>query len=157
MIRALLLALPLLLGGCASLLLGQARPCPGPAAGALAMLECQAGRGDKPAQLELGIRLEEGRGIAADPERAAQLYRQAASFTSGTIWVYVPGINGAAGTVMPVRSGPDQPGLAEAKYRLGLLYLAGRGVPRDAAEGQEWIRKAIEAGYRPPSERKRAA
>jgi hypothetical protein len=142
----------LLLGGCASMLLGNARPCPAAADGIIAALECQAGRGDKPAQLALAKRLED-----EDPARAATLYRAAASFTSGTIAVYVPGANGAAGTVMQVRSGPDRPGLAEAKYRLGLLYLAGRGVPRDVAEGQEWIRKAIEAGFRPPSDRKRDA
>lgn len=41
------------------------------------------------------------------------------------------------------------PGLAEAQYRLGRLYLEGRGVKKDSDRGNELIGKAASQGYRP--------
>jgi TPR repeat protein len=114
--------------------------------GAVQALECGAQRGDKQAQYELGLRLETGDGTPADPARAAKLYRQASSFTSGTQFIWVPGVNGKPGWVMPIRSGPDQSGLAGAQYRLGLMYLDGRGVPRDRGRAVALLRRAAKGG-----------
>ena len=44
----------------------------------LPTLQKQAGRGDAPAQFELGKRYQHGRGVRKDPRRALGLYRQAA-------------------------------------------------------------------------------
>ncbi len=109
-------------------------------------LECQASRGDKAAQLAFAERLEAGDGVAADPARAARLYRQAAASTSGSRFIYVPGVDKKPGYVLPVRSGPDRPGLVEAQYRLGLMYLEGRGVGADRNRGLSLIRRAAKAG-----------
>jgi len=79
----------------------------------------RAQAGDKQAQLELGIRFEEGRGVARDLNKARKLYAKAATGSGGTIWVYSPPVgNGTKGRVIPVNSGPKQVGLAEAKRRL---------------------------------------
>lgn len=38
-------------------------------------------------------------------------------------------------------------GDAEAQYRLGLLYAAGDGVPKDVVQAIRWLRKAVDQGY----------
>ena len=82
-------------------------------------LASRAQSGDKQAQLELGIRFEEGRGVTRDLKKARKLYAKAATSSGGTIWVYSPPVgNGTSGRVIPVNAGPRQHGLAEAKRRL---------------------------------------
>jgi hypothetical protein len=80
----------------------------------------RARRGDKHAQLELGIRYEEGRGVRADLDRARQYYRQAASSSGGTFYIYSPPVGRTPGRVIPVTR-PHAPGLAEARLRLERL------------------------------------
>ena len=82
---------------------------PGEASPEVQTLATRARAGDKPAQLDLGIRFEEGNGVPQDKARAIKLYRQAASDSGGTIWVYAPSPgNGAPARVMPVDRGPRQ-------------------------------------------------
>lgn len=138
---ALLLALPL--GACT---LAQ-QPCP---AGGIAALECTAARGSKQAQLELGRAYETGAGVPQDYARAAALYRAAARFTSGTTFIYSPPVGQSPGRVIPIRTGTDQGGLAEAKYRLGLLYAQGLGVERDPDRARELLEEAAAGGYALP-------
>ncbi len=88
----------------------------------LQSLARRAQAGDKQAQLELGIRFEEGRGVERDLKKAKKLYGKAASDSGGTIWVYSPPVgNGTSGRVIPVNTGAKQSGLAEAKRRLEAL------------------------------------
>ena len=84
----------------------------------------RAQAGDKHAQLDLGIRYEEGRGVPVDLERAKKLYRAAATESGGTIQIYTPpvGENGQ-GRVVSHNRGPIQPGLPEADRRLQSLLL----------------------------------
>lgn len=85
----------------------------------LTALASEAQRGSKQAQLELGIRFEEGKGVERDLDKARKLYAQAASDSGGTIWVYSPAVgNGTKGRTIPVNTGPKRSGLAEAKRRL---------------------------------------
>jgi hypothetical protein len=78
--------------------------------------------GDKQAQLDLGIRFEEGLGVERDLRKAKKLYLSAASDSGGTIWVYSPPVrNGTSGRVIPVASEPLKRGLQEAKLRLATL------------------------------------
>lgn len=78
--------------------------------------------GDKQAQLDLGVRFEQGLGVERDLNKAKKLYRQAASDSGGTIWVYSPPVgNGTSGRVIPVNSGTKQGGLAEARARLDTM------------------------------------
>lgn len=92
---------------------------PGMAAIELQELARQAQAGDKHAQLELGIRYEEGHGIPIDIQLAKKLYTLAASDSGGTMWVYVPSPgNGAPSRVIPVNKELRQKGLEEARSRL---------------------------------------
>lgn len=85
-------------------------------------LALRAQAGDKQAQLELGIRFEEGRGVERDVAKARDMYRLAASDSGGPVWVYVPPtVKGQRGRVMPVAGGRKASGLAEAKARLDAL------------------------------------
>lgn len=91
-----------------------------------APLEIQelAGRaqaGDKHAQLDLGIRYEEGRGVPRNLERAESLYRAAGSDIRGKYQFYLPSASGGAGVVIPARTGVKERGLGEAKNRLQRL------------------------------------
>lgn len=96
----------------------------------LRQLARRAEAGDKYAQLELGVRYEEGRGLAVDLERAVRLYRMAASDSGGPLYVYTPtvGRNGR-GRVLPVRNPIVQRGLAEAQTRLARLVNAQQAPP----------------------------
>ena len=88
----------------------------------LQQLARRAQAGDKQAQLELGARFEEGRGVPVDLDKARKLYAAAASDSGGTIWVYSPPVgNGTKGRVIPVNTGAKQVGLAEAKKLLARL------------------------------------
>jgi hypothetical protein len=71
---------------------------------------------DKQAMLDLGIALEEGQGIAANPCAARQLYAMAAAPSGGTVMVYVPAAPaaGVAARVEPFDRGPRQEGSVEA-------------------------------------------
>ncbi len=38
-------------------------------------------------------------------------------------------------------------GMADAQYKVGVMYGEGLGVPQDDAEAARWYRKAAEQGY----------
>jgi hypothetical protein len=102
--------------------LGLGRGPSGIAAISLNSLARMAQSGDKNAQLELGIRFEEGIGVPVDLGKARRLYGEAATATGGTIWVYSPPVgNGTSGRVIPLDRGPRQAGLLEAARRLEAL------------------------------------
>jgi hypothetical protein len=100
---------------------------PGAASEYLHNLARRAQAGDKQAQLELGIRYEEGRGVPQDTDRAHRLYYAASKDTGGLTWLYTPkvGANGQASTV-PVDRGSIMRGLSEAHERLSNLELRKR-------------------------------
>jgi hypothetical protein len=91
-----------------------------PADPAVRSLTLRAQAGDKFAQLELGIRYEEGRGVAADPEKARKLYSRAAADSGGTLFVYSPAVGKVPGRVIPLTR-PRVPGLPAARLRLQRL------------------------------------
>jgi hypothetical protein len=117
-----------MLAGCTSL---SPEPCPqittdtaigSPAE--ITALQCNAARGAKFAQLALGIRYEEGIGVPLDLKKAARLYRQAATATPNTTYVYSPPVGTEkAGRVIPINLGPAEPGLPEAARRLALIKM----------------------------------
>lgn len=103
---------------------------PGQAPSELQDLAQRACSGDKQAQLDLGIRYEKGIGVPNSSARALRLYRQAASDSSGTIWLYVPSVgNGTKGRVIPVNTGAKRQGLVEARSRLAAV-AASKGTNR---------------------------
>jgi len=117
-----LLAAALLIGGCASQQYMGVSLKPGGADPAVQALAARASSGDKQAQLDLGIRFEEGTGVARDLTAAKKLYRQAASDSGGTIWVYTPPVgNGTSGRVVSMDIQPRNAGLRNARSRLVAL------------------------------------
>lgn len=115
------------LGGCAGISGKYAgidlnAPAPTAEAAEVQGLARNAQAGNKQAQLDLGIRFEQGLGVERDLSKAKELYRQAASDSGGTIWVYTPPVgNGTNGRVVPVNSGLKQKGIAEASRRLSAI------------------------------------
>ena len=71
--------------------------------------------GDPDAQVELGRRYENGEGVEQSFKLAAEWYRRAAEHV------------------------PDLGGAGQGKNQLGLLYLEGRGVPRDYVQAYFWF------------------
>jgi len=110
---------------------------------------CWAARGDKSMLLELAKRLETGDGIAQDVERAEDLYISAAATKLGTIYVYSPGVGKSPGRVMPIRTGPDVPGLPEAAYRRALMHIEGRAAKPLPRKGFSILKKLAKSGYAP--------
>jgi TPR repeat protein len=142
-LRALMaVALTAMLAACAT-----TKPCP---VGGMAALTCLADRGDKSAQLQLGIAYETGDGVPQNYERAARYFRFAAAPVSGTTFIYSPPVGKAPGQVIPVRTGADQPGLAEAQYRLAQMYRDGRGVQKDPARAERLFAQAAAQGFEKP-------
>jgi hypothetical protein len=95
---------------------------PGQAYPEIQSLARRAQSGDKQAQLDLGIRFEEGVGVPVDRKRAIRLYRQAASDSGGPIWVYAPSPGGGApARVVQVDRGVAESGLEQAKRRLSAV------------------------------------
>jgi TPR repeat protein len=86
------------------------------------VLAKRAQGGDKQAQLALGIRYEEGRGLPIDYRRAKALYVRAAQSNPGSLWIYSPAAGkGTRGRVISVDGGSVQSGLREARLRLRRL------------------------------------
>lgn len=109
------------LGGCAT---GSYAGIPlkaGAADPELQALARRAQAGDKHAQLELGIRYEEGRGVPVGLSQAEGLYRLAATAGERRQHVYVPpvGVHGQ-GRVISIDGG-RRSGLASAAARLQAL------------------------------------
>lgn len=87
--------------------------------------------GNQQASLQIGQYYEElavSKGDEQHYKKAADYYALAAASSSGQTYIYVPGAGKVAGYTMPVTTGPRTYGLAEAQYRLGLLYRDGLGV-----------------------------
>ena len=74
--------------------------------------------GDKHAQLQLGIRYEEGRSVPVNVRRAARLYRAAAATTGGQHVLHIPARGGGGVSAVQVNGGALRHGLPEARLRL---------------------------------------
>jgi hypothetical protein len=120
------------LGGCATPSYAGVSLAPGAADPEVQALARRAQAGDKQAQLELGMRYEEARGLPRDLERAKSLYAAAATSSTQSRLAYVPAAGpGGRPMTVPISSGAAEPGLPEAQRRLDRL----RGIP--AAGGEE--------------------
>ena len=117
-----LLAAALLMSGCASQQYMGVSLKPGGADPAVQALAARAQAGDKQAQLDLGIRFEEGAGTPGNIARAKALYRTAASPSGGPVWVYLPPPGpGLSARVVQMGDQPVRGGLVEARRRLEML------------------------------------
>lgn len=82
------------------------------------LLEEAVTQGSNPARFQLAQRITKGRGIRKDPQRAAQLYAQAAE--------------------------GGHPG---AMHGIGVCYVQGYGLDRDTATAFQWFNRAAEHDY----------
>ena len=78
-------------------------------------VKAKAEAGDAQSQAELGLRYEQGKGVAKDQVEAVKWFRKAAEQND-----------------------------AMAQYNLGFCYTSGEGVAKDHAEAAKWYRKAAE-------------
>ena len=76
-----------------------------------------ADQGEANAQLNVGLLYDTGLGVAEDPARAVNWYRQSAEL-----------------------------GHAAAQYNLGLMYVTGRGIEQDIAQARFWFSQAAGQG-----------
>ena len=119
----------------------------------LAELHQRAVAGDASAQLDLGLHYVTGRGIPPDESaalrwigKAAAQGHAAAQFELGSYYILEPhrDFERAAGLLRP----SALQGFAPAQSNLGMLYLAGAGVPQDRVEAYAWLLLAAEQGER---------
>lgn len=109
---------------------------------------CMASRGDKPAMLWLGEQYEKGSTLVQENQKTAfKFYLQAATDDPTRTSVYVPGIEGKPGTVMSFKNYGTTKGLAEAKYRVGLMYAEGRGTKQSVRLAKRWMKRAAAQGH----------
>ena len=81
-------------------------------------VKAKAEAGDAESEVELGLRYEQGKGVAQDQVEAVKWYRKAA-----------------------------EQNLAAAQYNLGIRYEHGEGVAKDQVEAVKWYRKAAEQNF----------
>jgi len=80
-------------------------------------VKAKAKSGDADSEVELGLRYEQGKGVAKDQVEAVKWYRKAA-----------------------------EQNLAEAQYNLGVGYYKGEGVAKDWVEAYRWLLLAARQG-----------
>jgi TPR repeat protein len=119
----------------------------------LGTLRQLANDGNAIAQVDLGLKYDDGDGIPQDYAEAMRWYRKAADQGNakaqnnlGLMYSKGHGVpQDDAEAVKWYRKAADQ-GYAIAQNNLGFMYEAGRGVPRDYAEALRWYRKAADQG-----------
>lgn len=114
----------------------------------IARLTCESDRGSAIAARELAYRYEMGIGVAANQERAAQLYARAAAEVPAFTQVYAPPVTlGGRGSVVLIPNPAGTRGDAEAQYRLARMYLEGRGVVPDQARAMRLLGMAARQNH----------
>lgn len=106
-------------------------------------------QGDQQASLALGKYYEAKAREIADQESyraAVDFYQRAAASSSGQTFIYIPAAGDVPGYTMPVTTGPRTFGLAQAKYRLAILYYQGNGVRKNITKACNLFRQARAAG-----------
>lgn len=111
----------------------------------------RACKGDQHASLEIGMYYEALAKHAPDNElyykKAASFYRIAATASSDQTFIYIPGAGDVAGYTMPIQTGAVTYGVAEAQYRLALLYRDGKGVKQDKGLAIWYLESAAKQGH----------
>lgn len=102
---------------------------------------CRVRFDDEAAQYRLALAYEEGVGVEQNFDTAVRWYKKAADEKSGLKWV------GYGKKRIAMNVGPEVPGHPIAQYRLGMMYLDGRGVKKNDSIGRLWIGRSAEQGY----------
>ncbi|MBA3849925.1 MAG: hypothetical protein C0502_08000 [Opitutus sp.] len=113
-----------------------------------------ADKGHAPAQFNLGLAHELGRGVAADERAAFRHYLLAAErgltnaqFNVGNMYAAGRGVGQDLFEASVWFKQAAEAGLAEAQYNLGVAYEAGRGVRKDESQAARWYKAAADQGF----------
>ena len=121
---------------------------------ALAAWQTLAETGFGPAQYNLGVMHEHGRGVSVDYAAAAYWYHEAAEHEVPGAMVNLArlhfqgrGVKRNAVEALGLLEQASQLGSAEAQFNLGVAYLKGLGTKIDAEEAVTWFEMAAESGH----------
>jgi len=124
-------------------------------AGAMNRWSALADKDYAPAQFNLGVMYETGRGAGPDYERAAEFYEKAsehdipnAYLNLGLLYARGAGVEQDDEMAAELFEAAAELDLPEAQFNIGVAYLTGRGVDKDETEAATWFLAAAEAGYR---------
>ena len=119
----------------------------------IAYLQKAADQGYAPAQNNLGLLYEDGKGVPQDLGEAAELYQKAAhqgyaDAQNNLGWLYQngKGVPQDLGKAAELCQKAANQGYADAQYNLGFLYENGKGVPKNLAKAAELYQKAANQG-----------
>ncbi|MDB6166795.1 MAG: hcpC [Lacunisphaera sp.] len=113
-----------------------------------------ADKGYAPAQFNLGLVYELGRGLPADERQAFKYYLMsaeqgfaAAQFNVGNMYSAGRGIGQDLFEANLWYKQAAEKGILEAQFNLGLAYEAGRGVKKDEVQATRWYKQAADRGF----------
>jgi len=114
-------------------------------------VKANAEAGDVESEVELGLRYEQGKGVAKDQVEAMKWYRKAAEQnyakaqnSLGVCYEKGQGVTkNQAEALKWFRKAAEQ-NLAMAQYNLAHCFDTGEGVAKDPVEAVKWYRKAAE-------------
>ncbi len=128
---------------------------------AIGWFERAAVRGHTTAQYNLGLIYEQGIGTSPDRAAALRWYRRAAKkdkikdgfgkararaqFRLANLLLTGDSVNRSAGMYWMQQAGEG--GFAEAQYRLGLAFAAGKDLARDPGASAQWFERAARQGH----------
>ena len=124
---------------------------------ALAYFRQAAAAGSAPAEYNLGLMCEAGRGTPPDLAAAFGHYQRAAAwqglapaeFNVGNMYASGRGVAPDPFEAVFWLRQAALKNLPEAEYNLALAYEFGRGIPKDEAQALHWYRAASAQGYAP--------
>jgi TPR repeat protein len=93
----------------------------------LQALARRARAGDRSAQIELGSRFEEGRGVPLDRARACAIYLHQRAADSGDMWIYSPATKAMEHHRQPAPGRADRDLLAFKAYECRVARLGRAG------------------------------
>jgi len=113
-----------------------------------------AEKGFAPAQFNLGLAYELGRGVPADERQAFKYYLMAAEqgfaaaqFNVGNMYSAGRGVGQDFFESNLWFKQAAEKGVVEAQFNLGLAYEAGRGVKKDEVAAARWYKQAADRGF----------
>ncbi len=115
-------------------------------------VRAKAEAGDAQSEVELGVRYDDGEGVAKDPAEAVKWFRKAAEqnyakaqYNLGVCFYAGEGVAKDPEAVKWYRKAAEQND-AEDQLYLGLSYVKGEGVAEDLVEAYKWLLLAARQG-----------
>ena len=115
-------------------------------------VRAKAEAGDAQSEVELGVRYDDGEGVAKDPAEAVKWFRKAAEqnyakaqYNLGVCFYAGEGVAKDPEAVKWYRKAAEQND-AEGQLYLGLSYVKGEGVAEDLVEAYKWLLLAARQG-----------